>query len=73
MLTVAAAAFFAVFEEVALGTKSRIVIEKAYWNAGNYDPVVQLSYTIDEPVLQDRVAIAVSGLERVRVSGTRRG
>ena len=56
-----------------LAKTASIVIEKAYWNVDDDDPVVQLSYTIDEPVLKDRVAKAVSELGRVGVSGTRKG
>ena len=46
-----------------LGERASVVIQKAYSDADDYAPVVQLPYTIDEPTLRGLVASSVDELE----------
>ncbi len=46
-----------------LGERASVVIQKAYSDADDYAPVVQLPYTMDEPTLRGLVASSVDELE----------
>jgi hypothetical protein len=46
-----------------LNEEEDVVIQKAYGDADDYDEVVSLPYTIDEPTLRGRVADSLRTLK----------
>lgn len=48
-----------------MADEASIVIQQAYGDADDYDPVEKLDYTIDESALRERVEKAVAELERL--------
>jgi hypothetical protein len=56
--------FFAMSSKRSLvADNASVIIQKAYGDADDYDPVVRLAYTIEEPALKERVAKSIVELE----------